>query len=278
MVSAVLVLLAGVLILFWPMLPPLITAWMEDPESSHCFLIPLVSGYLIWLKRGELAGGEWEESGLGFAVFIGGILLYGISYIGGIDIGQRIALTTVINGLVLYNLGFPAYRKILFPMLFLYLMAPIPITVMGLISFPLQLFATTLSKYLLLHIGIPVIQAGNILHTPRGPLEIAEACSGIRSLVSYLALSLFLAYWNKGKWKTSAILILSTVPIALGANVLRITFTAVIGVVYGMKFASGFLHEFSGFVLFFFGLVIFMCEEYWLRVHFDTPGIQSEKT
>jgi len=255
--------------LFKPMLGPLVTAWSEDPESSHCFLIPFVCGYLIWINRERIAQEEMKESGWGLALLVFGILLYLLSYLGGIDVAQRVSFVVVLNGLVLYNLGMAVYQRILFPMIFLFLMIPIPITFLSMVSFPLQILSTTLSKDLLLFIGVPVIQAGNILHTPKGSLEIVEACSGIRSLVSYITMSLFFAYWNGGRWTTKITLVLSTVPIALGANVVRITFTTLMGVIYGMQIARGFLHDASGFVLFGIGILVFLIESHYLKLYFE---------
>lgn len=263
--------------LFWPILPALVQAWMEDPESSHCFLIPIVSGYLIWSKRDVLAKTETGSSLWGLAATLGGVLLYLLSLVGGIEVAQRVSLVTVINGLVLYNFGYAFYRQIMFPMLFLFLMIPIPTTLVGMISFPLQIFATTASKNVLLNLGVPVIQMGNILHTPKGSLEVVEACSGIRSLVSFFTLSLFFGYWTGSRMLTRSILVVSTVPIALAANVLRITFSGWIGFAYSMKLARGFMHDVSGFLVFAFGLVVFLAEAHYLKEWLEKPASQEAK-
>jgi exosortase len=246
--------------LFWPALESLGRAWMSDPDSSHCLLVPLMSAYLIWSRRAELAAVPVKSAGAGLAILVGSLLLYTVSHWGGIELGRRAAIVSALNGAALYNFGWGVYRRILFPMLFLFLMIPVPVSVMSLASFPLQLFATEWSARLLGFLNVPVAHAGNLLRFPQGTLEVVEACSGIRSLLSFLTLALFFAYKSEGRWPAKAILTVSAVPIALAANVLRITISGVAAYVYGVKVAQGFLHDFSGFALFILGLAVFFLE------------------
>lgn len=251
---------ALILASFWPVWSGLASDWMHDAESTHCGLIPILSAYLIYQKRDEVGGESARESLAGLAALFAGVFFYWISLVGGVLVFQRLALVTVINAAVLFHLGWDKYRRILFPMLFLFLMIPVPVTLQGMISFPLQLFATSAARTLIDALGIPVAQSGNILRLPAGALEVVEACSGVRSLFAFLTLGLFFAYWSGGSAAGKAILVASTVPIALAANVLRITFSGVVAQTFGMKAARGFLHDFSGVALFLGGLLVFMLE------------------
>src|SRR5262245_10780188 len=127
---------------FWPVLRSLLPAWLDNPDNSHCLLIPFVSGTLIWIDRRKLAALPPGTSAWGLAGLVAGLLLFAVSRLGGIEVGQRVGLVASLNGIALYNFGWPVYKKILFPMAFLLLMVPVPDTVTGMMAFPLQIFAT----------------------------------------------------------------------------------------------------------------------------------------
>ena len=136
-------------------------------------------------------------------------------------------------------------------------MVPAPVSIVGLVSFPLQLLATRISAFIIGDLfSIPVFREGNMLYFASVSLEVAEACSGIRSLVAYLMLGFLFAYLMNGSMRRRAILVLSTIPLAFFANLVRVTGTGILAHFFGSRVARGFLHEFSGMVVFAFWFIL----------------------
>ncbi len=247
-------------LLFAPALRDLLQVWLKDPDNSHGLLVPLASAALLVRDRRTWLDAERGSSATGLALLAGALLLHLLSLLGGIVLGQRLALVAAINGAALYNGGGAVYRRMRFPLLFLFFMIPLPDALHDAAAFPLQLFATAAARTLLARIGVPVLRAGNLLRLPGGTLEVAEACSGIRSLAAFLTIAVFFARPLRAPAAGKAMLVLSALPIALGANVLRITASGLLAFVYGLPAAEGFLHQLSGFALFLFGLGAFFLE------------------
>lgn len=248
------------LLLYFQVIVDLVDQWWVDPNYSHGFLVPLVSIFLIWKKRDKLKTLERRRSYFGLLILLLGLGIYIVGTAGAEYFSARFSLVIVLFGLIFYLNGKEWARELLFPIAFLSFMVPIPYVIYYSIAFPMQLFSSKLT-YLLLHfIGLPSIRQGNIIHLPNYSLEVVEACSGLRSLVSLLALGAFFAYITfKSNYKR-IILFLSVFPIAIGANILRIFVTALGAYVVSPKLAEDFLHKLSGLIVFLtavFSLFIF---------------------
>jgi exosortase len=162
---------------------------------------------------------------------------------------QRSAFIISIVGMLLVMGGVKLVRELLFPLMLLPFMIPIPAIIYNQITFPLQLFASQVAEYALDFIGVPVLREGNILYLPSQPLSVAEACSGIRSLLTLTFLSLVYAYFFDRKvWMRWALLI-GTVPIAIVANAGRVTITGILSEV-NPELAEGIFHTMEGWVIF----------------------------
>jgi exosortase len=134
-------------------------------------------------------------------------------------------------------------------------MIPVPYSLLNLVSGPLQLIATKISANMISACTIPVYREGNMLYFVNTQLEVAEACSGIRSIMSLTMLAIAFASMMRGAWMNRIILTVAAIPIAMIANILRIAGTGVLAHFYGDKVAKGFLHEFSGMAIFAFGFI-----------------------
>ena len=175
---------------------------------------------------------------------------------------SRISLILLMAGILLFMCGAPTFRALLFPLLFLFLMVPIPSIVFSQITLPLQLLASKLSAGLLPLLGVPVLREGNIINLPAMPLEVADACSGIRSLLSLTTLAIMYGYLMEDRVSIRVILALASIPIAVAANALRIVGTGLLVQYWDPDKAQGFFHEFSGWLMFVFSLlVLFACHQ-----------------
>ena len=235
----------------------LVGDWWVDSNYSHGFLVPLVSAYLVWKKKDKLKSLERKKSYFGFLILLLGLGIYIVGTAGAEYFSARFSLVIVLFGLVYYLNGKEWAKELLFPIAFLTFMVPIPNVIYYAIAFPMQLLSSKLTQYVLHFIGFPSIRQGNIILLPNYSMEVAEACSGLRSLVSLLALGAFFAYITFPKDTNSdksnlkrLILFLSVFPIAIGANIFRILITAIGAYVISPKLAEDFLHKLSGLIVF----------------------------
>jgi exosortase len=253
------------LLLYAPLYPQLVGTWLDDSNNSHGILIPIVSLYLLWELRARIKAVDSVPSLAGLGLLAVSLISYFVCYVGGLVFPARITMITTLAGLILFNSGWAVFKVTLFPVLFLFFMVPVPDTLMNLVSFPLQLIVSDMSAHLIGLYGIPVYAEGNMLFFAQYSFEVTEACSGIRSLVSYLAIGTMLAYIQKDSWLTSLFLVLSTVPLALFVNFVRVSGTGILANYFGTKVAAGFAHDFSGFAVFCAGIVLMVAEAWLLK-------------
>jgi exosortase len=254
------ILLLSWFITFSPVYPGLVQTWLSHSDSSHGILVPLVSAYLIWQKKGQLRVGEISDSIWGAMILIGSLGLYVLSYAGGTAFVSRAMIVFSLIGLVIFTFGKAFFSTLAFPLLFLLFMVPVPDSIIGLVGLPLQLFATRVSTAIMHVFSIPAYREGNMLYFAQTQLEVAEACSGIRSIMSFIMLSLIFAYMMDKIWWKRVVLGLSAIPLALFVNIVRVTGTGMLADLYGSKVALGFLHEISGLIVFGFGFSLLFVE------------------
>src|SRR5579863_3164844 len=176
--------------LYGHILVRLVHQWWSDPNYSHGFLVPIFSAFLIWKQREKLRALEAKPSSSGLSVLIVGvgILIFGV--MGAELFLSRTSLLIILAGLVIYFRGWRYFRAILFPWLFLFLMVPPPDLILNMVTIPLQFLASDLATWFLQVFGVPVLQNGNVLQLSDMSLQVVEACSGIRSLISLLTLAI----------------------------------------------------------------------------------------
>jgi exosortase len=228
----------------------LVVDWYNIADYSHGFLVPLFSIFLLWDRRKKIAETPVRQSWAGLSLVVLGliILIFGVY---GVDLfTSRISFVILLSGLIWTFLGSAMLRQLRFPILILLLAIPFPEIIFNQITFPLQLLASKLASSTLPMLGVPVLQEGNVIQLPVMKLEVAEACSGIRSLMSLFTLAVFYGYFLERTTTRRVILALASIPIAVAANAIRIVGTGLCVQYWDPVKALGFFHEFSGWVMF----------------------------
>jgi len=241
-------------------IPTLIWMWdrwfARDSYYSHGILIPFVTIFLIWQKREELALIEKAKSAWGLPLVIVGMLMHAFASMMRVYFISGFSMLLVLVGLILFFYGFVVFRKILFPVLFLVFMIPVPLVIITNISFKMKIFAAEIATTVLNNSGIPAIREGSVIRMRHAQVIVDDVCSGLRSLISLMALGSIFAYWMKSTMTKRGILFLTTVPIAILTNVFRVIFLSSVAEIWGAQYAAGILHDVSGFLVFALAFVL----------------------
>jgi len=253
---AILVLLMGWL--YSSILARLVAQWWHDPNFSHGFFVPLFSLLVIWQTRSRLVSVPLRPSWVGLPLMIVALSVLVVGVLGAELFLSRVSLLLVIAALIVFFLGWQSFRAVLFPWAFLILMIPIPAILFNQITFPLQLLTSKVASGVLPVIGVPVLREGNVITLPAMSLEVAEACSGIRSLLSLVALSIIYGYLLEKRNSIRVLLALASVPIAVAANSLRIVGTGLLVQYWDPDKAEGFFHLFSGWLIFVVSMILLL--------------------
>jgi len=238
-----------ILVIYSKTLIWLVTAWWSDPYYSHGILVPLISGYLIWTKRAELSELQKEPSGLGIPVIVAGLLIHGVGLFQTIRFASAISIVIVLTGIILFIYGNEVMKSLLFPVAFLVFMAPIPFS--PVIGAALQAPSAGLAATLISALGIPATVTGAEIRLTECAFDVGAP----RSIISLLTLAALYAYLLEGSIVMKAAVFLSALPIAVAANVLRITTILLVANAYGSDVAMRFFHDFSSLLLFSISLI-----------------------
>lgn len=247
---------ALILVLYARIGVKLVRDWYDIPDFSHGFLIPFFSAFLLWDRRKEIAAIPLAPSWAGVSLVAAGLLELLVGIFGADLFLQRTSFVLLVAGLIWTLAGRPVLRSVKFPLLVLLLGIPLPTIVFNQITFPLQILASTLASSLLPLAGVPVLREGNIIQLPVMQLEVAEACSGIRSLMSLFTVAVIYGYFLDRKVWRRVVLALSAIPIAVAANAARIFGTGLCVQYWDPVKAMGFFHEFSGWLMFLVSLFL----------------------
>lgn len=255
--------------MYLPILTRLVAQWWRDPNFSHGFFVPLFAAFVLWQERSQLSRIYPEPSWWGLAILAAGLGILILGQMGAEIFLSRTSLLIVLAGLIVLFLGWKAFRALLFPWAFLFLMIPIPAIVFNQITFPLQLLASKVASTTLPWMGVPVLREGNVIILPAMALEVAEACSGIRSLMSLLTLAIIYGYLMERKNSLRLLLALLSIPIAVAANSFRIVGTGLLVQYWDPDKAQGFFHEFSGWLVFVVSLLMLYLVHRVIRIFTD---------
>lgn len=243
---------------YGPILYRLVLNWASDPDMGHGFFVPIAAGYIVWQRRKHLASIPREPNSWGLIIVIAAALLALAATLGAELFTARLAFVFALTGSILFLCGSKWVRALSFPLLLLLFMIPIPQIIYARITLGLQLLASQLAEGFIELMGIPVLRTGNILVLPHQTLNIVEACSGIRSLISLGFLSLIYAYFaDKRVWMRWALLA-ATIPIAIFANAIRVAVTGLLTQVDAIL-ARGVYHEMEGYIVFAIAMLALVC-------------------
>ena len=242
--------------LYFPFIRALVLDWSLNDNYSHGYIIPFISAFMIYSSRKELQVADIAPTNWGLPLIAIGLVQLVVAKTGSEFFLQRTSMILILFGFSVFFLGKKLTKKICIPLLYLVFMIPIPAIIWYKVALPMKLFASMLSEWLICSMGIPVLREGNIIHLAETSLEVVDACSGLRSLISMLALSSALAYLSRHSSLKKWLLFLSAAPTAVFVNVFRLALTGVLAKEFGEKVAKGFLHEFSGCLLFILGIMI----------------------
>jgi exosortase len=237
-------------LLYQDVLVKLAHDWATDDNYSHGFLIVPLALYFAWQRREALALSRRRPSLLGLPIIVGSIAVMVVGVLGAELFLTRISMLGVVAGFILFVFGFSYVRVLSFPLALLLLMIPLPAIIFNQIAFPLQLLASKFGASVLMGLNVPVFREGNIIALPHTVLEVAEACSGIRSLISLLTLGIVYGQFADSRSGVRVTLAAATVPIAIVANGLRVAGTGFAAHVFSPAAAQGFFHTFSGWLVF----------------------------
>ena len=236
--------------LYGPVLTQMVIQWWQDPDYGDRFVVPVFVGYVLSQRRHKLRQVSLEPNNFGFPLMLGAIGLLLVGTLGAELFVSRSSLLFLLGGILLFFAGWKMLSAVAFPLAFLALMIPLPALIYNQVTFPLQLLASRLASNSLELLGIPVLREGNVLVLPNYSLEVVEACSGIRSLMSLIALAVAYGYFVEQRLWARITLVVMMLPIAVASNALRVVGAGVVTYFWGPQYAEGFFHFFQGWLIF----------------------------
>ena len=258
-----LIAIALLFVVYGPILYYMVLHWNAVADYSHGFLIAPLALYFAWERQPRLRRALIEPSWWGLVPMALSTLTLVIGRLGVELMNMRVSFVLALMGIVLLLFGRQIFRILAFPLFFLFLMVPLPQSLVNVVAFPLQLTAADWAVNLLYYLQIPALREGNIIHLPATTLFVAEACSGLRSLMALVTLGVVFAYFFRKSWGERILIVFSAIPIAIVVNALRVTITGILTYRFGETAAQGAVHEFQGLITFGAAMALLMAEA-WL--------------
>jgi exosortase len=244
-------LLSGlVVIMYAPVLSSMARQWWDDPNYGHGLLVPVFVAYILWRERTGWRTVPVRASDYGLPIMLLALGLFILGMLGAEVFTARVSLLILISGIIVFLAGWQMLRSVAFPIGYLFFMIPLPTLVYYQLTFPLQLWASRLGAHGLVILGVHTVREGNLLILPNATLEVVEACSGVRSLLSLLAAVVAYGYLAEQRtWKRGLLVVLA-IPVVIMSNGLRLVATGVLSFVFGPEVDSGPVHAVLGLAFF----------------------------
>lgn len=253
-----LALAAGALALYAPLVPGLVHEWAEFPNLSHGFAIPFIAAYLVWSRRDQLRAAPIEPSAWGLAALLPGLAALVVGVLGDESFLARMALPMILLGLTLFLSGWQVLAQVWVAIAYLALMVPLPWGTLKQITYRSRLLDADISAWVLSHLGVPIYHDGVMLHLPNVTLEVADACSSIPAIAALLSLGVAYSFVTRRPRPVQIALVLATLPLAIVANIIRITSVAWLAYYVGPWTLQTSYHLFNGTVNFMFTFLLLL--------------------
>jgi exosortase len=261
---------AGFAVVYFPVLALLVSAWYGSDDFSYGFAIIPIFLYMVWNERNRLAAITPAGSWVGLPVVVGSIAAHLFAQIGEILTLSSVSMVIFIWGCVIFLFGFGVFRACLYPLTFLFLMIPVPSQMYASLTLPLQLLVTRATVVLTSLVGIPVFREGNVINLTERTLQVVQACSGLRSIMTMLTLGAVIGFFTLRSPCTRWGLLLAGIPIAIVINILRLFIMVIVFQFIGIDLTEGPLHTLLGLSVFMVALSFFIlvqrglarCEKY----------------
>jgi len=238
----------------------LVQVWMDSEEYGHGVIVPIISLYMYWLNREKISGQTVQPSWLALPLAVAGGLLHLLGVMADVDVAAYYGLLLSLAALPMAAGGWRLLNQAWYPLLLVLFVIPLPYLLSTLLTARMQLVSSDIGVAFIRLFGLPVMQDGNVLYMGDFSMLVEEACSGLRYMYPLVSIALIVAYFYRGPVWQKLLIVLSTIPITIGMNSLRIAVTGLIIRYWGSQAAEGFLHSFEGWIVFMLAFALLMLE------------------
>ncbi len=245
-------------LVFLPVWSGLISAWAGSDDYSHGFLIVPLALYIVWQKRREFRAIELHSNWTAFPLVVLALLLYLIGQFGEIKTVASLAMVGYVAAAVLFLLGWQVFKRSIFPLALLLFMIPVPGQIYASLTIPLQLFVTKMTAIIVSALNIPILREGNVLHLPEHTLQVVDACSGLRSIMSLLTLGAVIGYFGLRSNPMRWLLFVSAIPVAVFVNIVRVLIMVMAFYFFDTDLTDGAVHTYFGVGVFVLAILFFL--------------------
>ncbi|MDA8139136.1 MAG: VPLPA-CTERM-specific exosortase XrtD [Desulfobacteraceae bacterium] len=242
---------------YWETARILLSQWLHNDDFSHGILIIPLAGYLVYRQKERLARTPIRTDWRALPLLFLPALVYAIGELGADVFMIRVSIFLFVVVLAIFFYGLELVKALRFPLLFLFLALPLPGFVYRNITFPLQILSSDLSVKTLHALGILAYREGNVIDLGFTQLQVVEACNGLRFILPMLTLGILFAFWRPLPWWKRLVLVATTLPLSILANVIRIAGTGIASSYWGQEAAQGFFHGFSGWAVFMLAFALY---------------------
>ena len=242
-------------IAFFPVFMILGRQWANSEDYAHAFIVLPIVGYMVWQKRQDLNSTQFDGSLIGLLIILSSVSVYLVALHARINSLASVSMVMTIFGALVYLRGINAVKILTTPFILLLLLIPIPSSIYSAMTLPLQLKVSQVSEIVVKLLSVPIFREGNVLTTPEKTFQIVEACSGMRSMITLVTLSLIMGYFTFRKKWTKLVLILASIPVAIFVNIVRVVVLILAFHFYKIDLSEGTSHTWLGMAVFAIALV-----------------------